>query len=139
MPVCRIFDSKGRELTQCSTDVFSPHSKIYFGRSSKCEVCLKALADSTISRQHFYLQESLTGQWSINDNDSRAGLFHDAKKVKSVPLFDGTIIRFGGLFFAFGEKRDGGGALQRAAYWFNFSTPSAKRASPPTTGSSGLA
>lgn len=104
MPVCRIFDSKGRELTQCSTDVFSPHSKIYFGRSSKCEVCLKALADSTISRQHFYLQESLTGQWSINDNDSRAGLFHDAKKVKSVPLFDGTIIRFGGLFFAFGEK-----------------------------------
>lgn len=104
MPVCRIFDSTGKELTQCSTDVFQPHSRIFFGRSSKCEVSLKNLAENSISRQHFYIQESLTGQWSINDNDSRAGIFQDARKVRQAPLYDGTIIRFGTIFFAFGEK-----------------------------------
>ncbi len=104
MPVCRIFDSTGKELTQCTTDVFLPHSKIFFGRSSQCQVCLKAFAESSISRQHFYIQESITGQWSIYDNDSHAGIHQNAKKIDTAPLYDGTIIRFGTLFFAFGEK-----------------------------------
>ena len=46
-------------------------------------VCLKALADSTISRQHFYLQESLTGQWSINDNDSPSSLGCGAPRLRT--------------------------------------------------------
>lgn len=104
MPVCRIFDSTGKELTQCTTDIYLPHSKIFFGRSSKCEICLKAFAESSISRMHFYIQESLTGQWEIYDNNSRAGVILDSKKVPSAPLYDGTIIRFGNLFLAFGEK-----------------------------------
>ncbi|MCQ2397310.1 MAG: FHA domain-containing protein [Lentisphaeria bacterium] len=104
MPVCRVYDSTGKELTQCTTDIYLPHSKIFFGRSSKCEICLKAFAESSISRQHFYLQESLTGQWEIYDNKSRAGVIQDAKKVPSAPLYDGTVVRFGNLFMAFGEK-----------------------------------
>ncbi len=104
MPICRIYDSSGKELAQCSTTAFSPYAKITFGRSSQCDICLKTVAETSISRTHFYIQEALGGQWSIYDNGSRAGLFQDAKKVKSALLVDGVVLRFGGLFFAFGEK-----------------------------------
>lgn len=116
MPVCRIFDSKGKELTQCTTDVFLPHSKIFFGRSSQSQVCLKAFAESSISRMHFYIQESVTGQWAIYDNDSHAGIHMDAKKINTTPLYDGTVIRFGTLFFTFGEK---GGPTHYRLKWTN--------------------
>ena len=104
MPVCRIYDSAGRELTQCTTEVFQPNAKIVFGRSSHCDVSLKKFAESSISREHFYIQQNVTGQWVIYDNDSHAGILQDAKKITSAPLYDGTIIRFGRLFFTFGEK-----------------------------------
>ncbi len=104
MPICRIYDSTGKELTQCSTGAFPSHSKIYFGRSSQCEVCLKSLAETSISRMHFYVQENIGGGWTIYDNGSRAGIIQDGQKVKSAALYDGSIIRFGMLFFAFGER-----------------------------------
>ena len=105
MPICRIYDSTGKELALCSTSDYPPRAKITFGRSSQCDVCLKSVAETSISRVHIYLQDSLAGgQWTIYDNNSRAGIIHDAQKVKSVLLTDGTVVRFGGLFFAFGER-----------------------------------
>ncbi len=104
MPICRIYDSLGKELAQCSTAAFPPHAKISFGRSSQCDICLKSVAETSISRNHFYIQEGIGGQWTIYDNGSRAGLIQNAKKIKTAPLVDGAIFRFGGLFFAFGEK-----------------------------------
>lgn len=132
MPVCRVYDAAGKELSQCSTDAFLPFAKIFFGRSSQCDVSLKAVADSNISRQHFYVQESMTKQWGIYDNDSRAGIILNGHKVKSADLYDGTVIRFGQLFFTFGDKgvpshfrltwTDRNGQIQRAYLWEGVNT-----------------
>ena len=133
MPVCRIYDATGKELSQCSTDAFLPSAKIFFGRSSQCDISLKAVADSNISRQHFYIQENaVSKQWGIYDNDSRAGIIVNGRKVKTADLFDGTVVRFGQLFFTFGDKgvpshyrlnwTDRNDQLQHAYLWEGINT-----------------
>lgn len=115
MPLCYIYNSNGKELLRFSTEDFSGRSRITVGRSSKCDVSLKRLADSNISREHFYLSADLHGQWSIHDT-SRAGIVIDCAKVERAALLSGSIVRFGQLFFGFGER-----ALPSHYYltWFN--------------------
>ena len=115
MPVCCIYNSKGRELLRFNTDTFAGKGRIVVGRSSGCDVSLKQLAQSSISREHFYLEQDSHGQWSIHDT-SRAGIVIDCAKVESAPLFSGMVVRFGQLFFGFGDKS---GPSRYRLTWFN--------------------
>lgn len=104
MPICHIYNNKGVELIHFNTENFPDLDRIEVGRSSSCEVSLKRVADSSISRRHFYLQRHADGSWTIHDTGSRAGIVIDCVKVREAPLHNGTIVRFGQLFFGFGSK-----------------------------------
>ncbi len=104
MPICRIFNSKGTELTHFRTEDFPNQRRIVVGRSSKCDVSLKHLAENNISREHFFLSRSLgSDDWKIHDT-SRAGIVLDCRKVPEADLHNGSVLRFGQLFFCFGER-----------------------------------
>ena len=104
MPICRIFNSKGTELTHFRTEDFPNQRRIVVGRSSKCDVSLKHLAENNISREHFNLTRSLGGdEWKIHDT-SRAGIVLDCRKVPEADLTNGSVLRFGQLFFCFGDR-----------------------------------
>ena len=104
MPICHIYNNKGVELIHFNTESFPDLERIEVGRSSACHVSLKRVAESSISRHHFYLQSHADGSWSIHDTSSRAGIVIDCAKVHEAPLHNGTIVRFGQLFFGFGSK-----------------------------------
>lgn len=101
MPLCRIFNFRGVEVVRFHTDSYSG-GHITVGRSSSCDVCLKNMADTSISRTHFHLRCS-GDNWSIHDT-SRAGLVLDCAKVPSAKLQPGMVLRFGKFFFGFGER-----------------------------------
>ena len=101
MPLCRIYNSRGVEVIRFHTDSYSGNH-ITVGRSSNCDICLKHLAETSISRTHFHLRRNAEG-WSIHDT-SRAGLVLDCAKVPSAKLLPGMVLRFGKFFFGFGEK-----------------------------------
>ncbi len=104
MPICRIFNSKGTELTHFRTEDFPNQRRIVVGRSSQCDVSLKHLAETNISREHFYLSRSLgSDDWKIHDT-SRAGIVLDCRKVAEADLHNGSVLRFGQLFFCFGDR-----------------------------------
>lgn len=71
------------------------------GRSSRCTISLKIFAESYISREHFLLDKRM-GAWHIIDR-SHIGIVKDMVKIKEAQLEVGDIIRFGQLFFCFGE------------------------------------
>ncbi len=104
MPIGHIYNNKGVELIHFNTESFPDLERIEVGRSSACEVSLKRVAESSISRRHFYLQRHADGSWSIHDTSSRAGIVIDCQKVKEATLHNGTIVRFGQLIFGFGSK-----------------------------------
>lgn len=104
MPICHIYNNKGVELIHFNTESFPELERIEVGRSSACDVSLKRVAESSISRKHFYLLRHTDGSWSIHDTSSRAGIVIDCAKVREAPLHNGTIVRFGQLFFGFGSK-----------------------------------
>ncbi|MBO4619012.1 MAG: FHA domain-containing protein [Victivallales bacterium] len=104
MPICHIYNNKGVELIHFNTESYPDLERIEVGRSSSCEVSLKRVAESSISRRHFYLQRHADGSWSIHDTSSRAGIVINCEKVREAPLHNGTIVRFGQLFFGFGSK-----------------------------------
>ena len=104
MPICHIYNNKGVELVHFNTENFPDIERIAVGRSSSCEVSLKRVAESSISRHHFYLQSHADGSWSIHDTSSRAGIVINCEKVREAELHNGTIVRFGQLFFGFGSK-----------------------------------
>lgn len=103
MPVCCIYNSKGRELLRFNTDSFAGKRRIVVGRSSTCDVSLKSIAETNISREHFYIEHDKDNHWSIHDT-SRAGIVINCEKVESANLTNGTVVRFGQLFFCFGDK-----------------------------------
>ena len=102
MPVCHIYNSIGMRLVRFSTEHYAHSGRIMVGRSSHCTISLKAYAESYISREHFLLEKRL-GAWYITDH-SHIGIVKDAVKIKEAQLGIGDIIRFGQLFFCFGEK-----------------------------------
>ena len=104
MPICHIYNNKGVELIHFNTESFPDLERIEVGRSSACDVSLKRVAESSISRKHFYLLHHTDGNWSIHDISSRAGIVIDCVKVREAPLHNGTIVRFGQLFFGFGSR-----------------------------------
>lgn len=104
MPICHIYNNKGVELVHFNTESFPDLERIDVGRSSACDVSLKRVAESSISRHHFYLQRHADDNWSIHDTSSRAGIVINCAKVREAPLSNGTIVRFGQLFFGFGPK-----------------------------------
>ena len=104
MPICHIYNNKGVELVHFNTESFPDLERIEVGRSSSCDVSLKRVAESSISRRHFYLMRHADGSWTIHDIGSRAGIIINCEKVREAPLHNGTIVRFGQLFFGFGSK-----------------------------------
>ena len=116
MPICHIYNNKGVELVHFNTENYPDLERIEVGRSSSCDVSLKRVAESSISRKHFYLQPHADGSWSIHDTSSRAGIVIDCVKVKEAPLHNGTIVRFGQLFFGFGSRAT---PSQYHLTWFN--------------------
>ena len=103
MPVCCIYNSKGRELLRFNTESYAEKRRIVVGRSSSCDVSLKSVAETNISREHFYIERNSSDQWSIHDT-SRAGIVINCNKVEKAELTNGMVVRFGQLFFCFGEK-----------------------------------
>lgn len=103
MPLCRIFNSDGSELLHFHTDAFGGLRRIAVGRSSQCQVCLKNVAETTISREHFRLERS-GDDWRIVDADSRAGVVYNCEKIRSMRLDTGMVLRFGRLYLGFGDK-----------------------------------
>lgn len=99
MPNCTIFNASGDKLAVFSTERFG--SQITIGRSSDCTICLKGLANTSISRVHLILIGTPLG-WKLRNN-SKAGMYKDCIKKDEVELNDGDIIRFAGLFFAYGN------------------------------------
>lgn len=102
MPVCHIYNSVGMRLVRFSTEHYAHSGRIMVGRSSHCTISLKIYAESYISREHFLLEKKL-GAWHIFDR-SHIGIVKNAVKIKDAQLEVGDVIRFGQLFFCFGEK-----------------------------------
>ncbi len=102
MPVCHIYNSIGMRLVRFSTEHYAHSGRIMVGRSSHCTISLKAYAESYISREHFLLEKRM-GAWFILDR-SHIGIVKDTVKIQETQLEIGDIIRFGQLFFCFGEK-----------------------------------
>ncbi len=102
MPVCHIYNSIGMRLVRFSTEHYAHSGRIMVGRSSHCTISLKAYAESYISREHFLLEKRM-GVWHISDR-SHIGIVKDTVKIKEAQLEIGDIIRFGQLFFCYGEK-----------------------------------
>ena len=102
MPVCHIYNSMGMRLVRFSTEHYAHSGRIMVGRSSHCTISLKAYAESYISREHFLLEKKM-GAWHISDQ-SHIGIVKNAVKIKGALLEIGDVIRFGQLFFCFGEK-----------------------------------
>lgn len=101
MPVCHIYNSSGMRLVRFNTEAYEQSGRISIGRSSSCSISLKRFAQSYISREHFVLDKR-AGLWHIQDR-SHIGIMKDAVKVKSAPLEEGDIFRFGQLFFCYGS------------------------------------
>ncbi len=102
MPVCHIYNSIGMRLVRFSTEHYAHSGRIMVGRSSHCTISLKAYAESYISREHFLLEKRM-GTWYIFDR-SHIGIVKDTAKIRDTQLEIGDVIRFGQLFFCFGEK-----------------------------------
>ncbi len=99
MPDVTIYNSQGDKLAIFSTEGFS--SSIRIGRSSECQICLKGLADTTISRVHLILIQNPFG-WKVRNN-SKTGMYKNCVKVSETELKEGDVIRFGALFMGFGN------------------------------------
>ena len=103
MPICRIYSASGLELRRFNTGLFDSIGEITVGRSSQCDISLKALTYYThISRLHFVLKRE-HGEWWIYDR-SRVGIVKDCLKIQKYHLHEGDIVRFGQLFLAYGDK-----------------------------------
>jgi hypothetical protein len=98
MPLFRIYNHLGEELKRFASEDFA--SSISVGRSSNCDVSLKAVADTTISREHFFLEKQGLN-WKITNN-SNFGLYKDAEKFEEGVLSDGDVVRFGQYFLCVG-------------------------------------
>ena len=102
MPICHIYESSGVEIKRFSTESYNRTGLITVGRSSRCDISLKALAKGYISRQHFTLKRQ-ADSWIIEDC-SHVGLVKDGNKITRERLNIGDVIRFGQLFFCYGDK-----------------------------------
>ena len=102
MPICRIYNSLGNELVHFTPSSKSEKLHWSVGRSSKCDICLKAVAETSISRQHFTLDYE-GDAWHIHDT-SRAGLVYNGEHVTDLKLENGMVIRFAQLFFGVGDR-----------------------------------
>ncbi|NMA45646.1 MAG: FHA domain-containing protein [Lentisphaerae bacterium] len=100
MPLFRIYNHFGEELKRFASEDFS--STISVGRSSSCDVSLKAVADTTISREHFVLEKQGPA-WRITNN-SNFGLYKNAEKFEEGSVRDGDVIRFGQYFLCVGAN-----------------------------------
>jgi len=98
MTIFRIYNHFGEELRRFDSEDFP--STISVGRSSSCNVSLKAVADTTISRQHFVLEKQGLS-WKITNN-SHFGLYKNAEKFSEGTITDGDVIRFGQYFLCVG-------------------------------------
>ena len=102
MPICRIYNSFGNELMHFTPSSKSDKLHWSVGRSSKCDVCLKAVAETSISRQHFTLDYE-GDAWHIHDS-SRAGLVYNGQHITDMKLENGMVIRFAQLFIGIGDR-----------------------------------
>ncbi|NMA43584.1 MAG: FHA domain-containing protein [Oligosphaeraceae bacterium] len=100
MPICHIYDSSGTQLVRFNTEAYAQGGRISIGRSSSCSISLKGFAQPYVSREHFVLDKR-GSVWHILDR-SHIGIVKDAVRVKSAPLEEGDIYRFGQLFFCYG-------------------------------------
>ena len=98
MTECRIYNSQGDLLATFDTNSMGP--VITIGRSSKCNVSLKGLVDTTVSREHLVLERMLT-KWTVT-NKSRFGMFKSGEKFVTTELEEGDVIRFTKLFLCYG-------------------------------------
>ena len=126
MAVCRIYNMKGVEVKSFNTDYLRGLSRIVVGRSSHCDISLKHCAETCISREHFTLTKDGDGNWTIHDTSSRAGLYLNAEKITETRLVNGMVIRFGQLFFGYGDRCvpsryslswQGDGGYEHGALW----------------------
>ena len=102
MPICRIYNSNGTELLHFNPTSSSEKHHWTVGRSSSCDVCLKRLAETSVSRQHFTMDYD-GNAWNIHDT-SRAGLVYNGEHITDMRLENGMVFRFGQLFVGIGEK-----------------------------------
>ena len=98
MTECRIYNSLGNLLATFDTTTMGP--VITIGRSSKCTVSLKGIADTTVSREHLVMERMLN-KWTVT-NKSRFGMFKSGIKYVTTELEEGDIIRFTKLFLCYG-------------------------------------
>ncbi len=102
MPICHIYQSSGVEVKRFSTESYNRAGSISVGRSSKCDISLKDFAEGYISRRHFVLKRN-PDFWEIQDT-SHIGIVKNGDKIQRERLSIGDVIRFGQLFFCYGDK-----------------------------------
>lgn len=100
MPVCHIYNTFGEELRKFDTADFGAFFTI--GRSSRCDVSLKGMADDNVSREHLDIKKT-GGNWNIT-SVGHSGMLVDGEKIMQTQLTPGLVIRFSQLFLCVGEK-----------------------------------
>ncbi|MBQ6472929.1 MAG: FHA domain-containing protein [Victivallales bacterium] len=100
MPVCQIFNSQGEQLVRFNTDDFG--KELTIGRASSCNISLKHVAESNVSREHIVLKKD-ANQWKLI-NQGHSGVLLNGTRVTDVPINDGDIFRFSQLFLCIGPK-----------------------------------
>lgn len=98
MPECRIYNAQGTELAAFNTNDFG--AIITVGRSSKCSVSLRTVADTSVSRHHLDIERQAF-KWTVT-NRSRYGMYKDGVKMATADLTEGSVFRFTKLFLCVG-------------------------------------
>ena len=100
MPICNIYNTFGEKLRSFNTVDFGWNVTI--GRSSKCDVSLKGLADINVSREHIFLRR--TGMTWVLESKGHSGVYYNAEKITSMVIEEGMVFRFSQLFLCIGAK-----------------------------------
>ena len=72
------------------------------GRTIDADV---SIISTDLSRRHVLLKRAASGQFLVNDLESRNGVYVNGVKIHSAVLHDGDSIQLGSLLFVFHEGR----------------------------------
>ncbi len=102
MPLFQILSQDGDEITQFSSEEFTPGTPITVGRSSTCSVCMKNSPglSRSVGRVHFSLVEKGMDWWLHGELNTK--VYRGAEQVFESKLRDGDRFRFGGYFLCVG-------------------------------------
>jgi len=77
-------------------------AEMVIGRTIDADV---SIISTDLSRRHVLLKRAASGQFLVNDLESRNGVYVNGVKIHSAVLHDGDSIQLGSLLFVFHEGR----------------------------------